>query len=261
VFDELFQFFKHVSVNFISQTALRVGATAPDLSLRESTGDIWNLYQQLEKGPVVLVFFRGTWCPYCAMVLQALQEALPQFKQNGGTLAAITAMNAEHSSAAVDNYKLEYPVLVDTDFLVTSAFGLVFKLSPQMIKFHSAVDLTAIQGYNDRLTTPATFVIAQDRTVRFAYVNTDIRQRASIEGIVDALKSLMAPPKLRLSAGTGAAAVDMKEAIAASSVLPASGSVATVGAGLVDSQLPAVAALSGSSSDSASHSSMQTSST
>jgi len=69
---------------------MQVGDTAPNFTLINAKGNKISLKDELAKGPVVLTWYRGGWCPYCNLTLQALQEELPNFKKNGAVLVALT---------------------------------------------------------------------------------------------------------------------------------------------------------------------------
>src|SRR5580700_10157172 len=74
--------------------AKRAGDVAPSFSLRDPDGNIVTSEDLLKKGPLVVSFYRGVWCPYCNMELQALESAKPLFDKFGASLVAISPQTA-----------------------------------------------------------------------------------------------------------------------------------------------------------------------
>lgn len=74
----------------ITETALQVGDLAPDFRLKNAMGEEISLYEQLKSGPVILMWYRGGWCPYCNLTLKAMQDMLPLYRLGGAQLLALT---------------------------------------------------------------------------------------------------------------------------------------------------------------------------
>lgn len=176
--------------------ALSVGDHAPDFTLTDHLGKRVMLSRLIKDGPVVLNFYRGGWCPYCNLELNALQRALPEFKSLGGQLIAISPESPDNSLSTVEKHKLAFPVLSDRKSGVARTFGIVYQvpeyLKPVFEKF--GLDL---KTYNDNdtieLPIPATYVIDSHQRIRFAFANEDFTVRADIREIINVLKSLKNP--------------------------------------------------------------------
>ena len=89
-----------------SPKGLDVNATAPDFTAKDQSGAVINLKEKLKKGPVVLIFYRGYWCPYCSKQLKKLEDSLLQITNKGATLIAITPEQSENIRMSVEKSKL-----------------------------------------------------------------------------------------------------------------------------------------------------------
>lgn len=177
----------------LTEQAVQGGETAPDFVLPNAVGEDVRLSDRLATGPVVLSFYRGGWCPYCNLELQALQAALPEIKQAGGQLLAVSPQTPDASLSTKEKGNLDFEVLSDAGNEVASGYGLVFTLPEAVQEAYDnfGVDLAAANADDSsRLPMPATYVIDADRVVRYAFVKADYAQRASPAKVVETLHSL-----------------------------------------------------------------------
>ncbi|HSG98846.1 MAG TPA: peroxiredoxin-like family protein, partial [candidate division Zixibacteria bacterium] len=112
----------------MDKRARTVGDKIPSFTLSDANGQKRTLAEFLADGPVVLSFYRGAWCPYCNVELHALQDALPQIKEAGAQLVAISPNTPDHSLSSVEKHNLAFPVLSDIGNTVARELGLVFSL-------------------------------------------------------------------------------------------------------------------------------------
>jgi peroxiredoxin len=161
-------------------SALAVGAPAPAFTLPDVRGGDVALARLTAEGPVVLVFYRGAWCPYCDMQLRAYQEILPQIRALGAQMAAISPQTPDESLSTAEKKALAFPVLSDAGNAVARQFGLVFKVPPGLDAVHRGfgVDLARTNGdASNELPVPAVFIIGRDGRVAFRHVDADYRSR------------------------------------------------------------------------------------
>lgn len=175
----------------IAERALKVGATAPDFELSNHLGESVRAADLLAAGPVIVNFYRGSWCPYCNLELRAFQQALGRIRAKGASLVAISPMLPDASMTVAERNELEFPVLSDVGCEVAAAFGLVFVVDAriqQMYIERLGNDLPKLNGDETfRLPLAATYVIGGDGIVRYAYVEADYRVRADPEEVLAAL--------------------------------------------------------------------------
>lgn len=173
--------------------ALRVGDVFPDFLLPNAEGRLVARHDLLARGPVVATFFRGTWCPYCAIQLAALEEALPQIAAAGASLAAITPETGGRAAEAKARHDAHYEILADVDQGLGMACGVVFRAPEpyRRLLLSRGVDLAERQGHAGWfLPVPATFVLDRRGIVRWAFLDVDFTRRAEPDDILAALTGL-----------------------------------------------------------------------
>lgn len=176
--------------------ALKAGDKAPVFTLNDPDGKAVSSASLLAAGPLVVSFYRGVWCPYCNMELQALQAALPTFQSFGANLVAISPQTAPNSRKSVRQNALGFPILSDPRNDVAAAFGLRFELPDYLVELYKGLknDLPAFNGDASwTLPMPARFVIAQDGTILYAEVNPDYTRRPEPEDMLPALRGAGRP--------------------------------------------------------------------
>jgi peroxiredoxin len=168
-----------------------VGATAPLFTLPDARGGSVALADLLGQGPVVLVFYRGAWCPYCNLQLAAFQSALNDIEAAGATLVAVSPQTPDQSLSFAEQKALEFPVLTDASNEVADAYGLAYTASSVATDTlrELGVELSSFNGDDtNRLPAAATFVIGRDGRIRFASVSGDYRWRVGPEEVLAVLR-------------------------------------------------------------------------
>jgi len=173
--------------------ALKVGDLAPPFLLGDPEGHVVSSSELLAKGPLVISFYRGVWCPYCNMELQALEAALPEFEKLGAALVAISPQTAANSRKSVRQNRLSYPILADSQNEVAAAFSLRFRLPDYLIDLYRSLknDLPSFNGDDSwTLPMPGRFVLAPSGTIAYAEVNPDYTLRPEPEDMLPVLHRL-----------------------------------------------------------------------
>lgn len=173
----------------ITAKALAVGAQAPDFELQDIRGETRSLKSMLAQGPVVVTFYRGSWCPFCVAQLGAYEEALAEMKSLGAQLVAISPQTPENSKATARSLHLTSTVLSDTGNTVAKKFGVAYAMPASSAEAYRPLLSKANGDESLELPMAATYVIARDGRVAYAYVNADYRERAEPSEIVSALKA------------------------------------------------------------------------
>lgn len=174
--------------------ALNVGDIIPNFILPDQNDKSIELYNLLKHSPVVINFYRGSWCPYCNLALQALNNAVKQIEDTNATLVAISPQTPDNSLSTVEKLNLEFEVLSDEGNSVARAYGLVFKFSPELQDVYQngfGLDFSPIYGSDTyELPIPATYVVGMDRLVKYAFLDVDYRKRAEPSEVINVLKNL-----------------------------------------------------------------------
>lgn len=174
--------------------AVKAGEKAPEFTLPNVDGTPMASRQLLAKGPLVVTFYRGVWCPYCNFDLQALEEARSEIEARGASLLAVSMQNSASSRKSQHDNHLGFPILTDFKGEVANLFGLRWTLSEEMVAFYrdlAGIDLTQINGEDSwTLPMPARYVIGQDGLVAYAEINPDYTKRPEPSDLFPVLDNL-----------------------------------------------------------------------
>lgn len=170
---------------------LKPGQPAPDFTLPDAAGQPVQLGQLLAEGPVVLTFYRGNWCPYCNVQLRAYQQLLPQLRQLGATLVAVSPQTPDFTGLTASEKNLTFPVLSDVGNHVARQYGLAFGVGSEVAATLRSlgIDLAEFNGTAaDELPLTATFVVAPDGRVVWQWVEANFKHRAEPSEILQAVE-------------------------------------------------------------------------
>jgi peroxiredoxin len=174
-----------------AQRAKKAGDVAPSFSLKDPEGNVVSSADILKRGPLVLSFYRGVWCPYCNMELQALEAAKPEFDKYSASLVAISPQTAPNSRKSVRQNKLSFPILSDVKGKVGAAFGLRFNLPDYLVELYKQLK-NDLPTFNEdpswTLPMPARYVIGQDGLILYSEVNPDYTRRPEPEDMISVLQ-------------------------------------------------------------------------
>jgi len=174
--------------------ALKLGDKAPSFTLPNQQGTLVSLDNLLAKGPVIVTFYRGSWCPYCNLQLKALQSRLEQIHGLGAQLVAISPEVPDDSLTENEISEMNFEVLSDQNADVAGQFGVAWKV-PDFVLDHMKVDrhldIEKINNGNANIMPiPATFVLDKTGTAVWRFVDVDYRVRSEPEDIINELKKL-----------------------------------------------------------------------
>lgn len=183
---------KDVGESGVLSSAKKVGEQAPRFSLPDASGKQVRLDDLLATGPVVITWYRGGWCPYCNIQLQEYQTALEQVTGLGAKLVAISPQTPDNSLTTQEKNALNFAVLSDEGNKVASQWGIAYTLPAGLQEaFKNRLDLKKYNGGDGtQLPLSATFVVAKDGTIAYAFVDADYTKRAETSEIIAALKTL-----------------------------------------------------------------------
>lgn len=182
-----------IAASGILKTALNVGAKMPDFSLKDAAGKTIKSEDLLKEGNLIIVFYRGAWCPYCNLYLRGLQKYLPRFRENGGNLVAISGENPDNSLSVEKKNNLEFKVLSDPDFQTARKFGIVYQVPKPIDEVARGYGLDFKNYYKtemSELPLSATYVINREGKIVYAFLEPDYKKRADPEKIILVLKEI-----------------------------------------------------------------------
>ena len=185
---------KKLNESGLIEATPKAGDKLKDFTLPNHRGEEINLASLRKKGPVVVTFYRGGWCPYCNLELRAYQAVLHDIKAAGATLVAITPELPDESLTTSERHALEFEVLTDKNADYAREIGIVFtvdeKVRPIYESFGIDIEKHNGEGQFD-MPFAATFVVDVDGTITFAFVDSDYTLRAEPVEIVKKLESLV----------------------------------------------------------------------
>lgn len=173
--------------------ALKKGDTAPTFILNDQDGNPVSLQALLDKGPVVVSFYRGVWCPYCNIELQALEAAAKDIREKGASLVAISMQRQADSRKSQRDNNLSFPILTDTAGELAEQFGIRWAVQDYVIEFKKMFNVVLPEIHGDgqwNLPMPARYVIGTDGVVAYAEVNPDYTQRPEPSDLFPVLDGL-----------------------------------------------------------------------
>jgi peroxiredoxin len=196
--DALEALVRHLKTSELTAASLKANDPMPDFELPNSDGRIISSRELMERGPLVVSYFRGDWCPFCVLELRALEEALPRINELGATVVAITPDTGTALASTKRKNQLSYQVLSDADNGIALRLGLVFRLPDviQKLFLEIGVDLPTRHG-NDAwfLPIPATYIIDRRGIIRHAELDPDYTHRMEPNAIIEVLETIASDNK------------------------------------------------------------------
>ncbi len=183
---------EQVAQSGILKSAMQVGDKAPDFVLYNAIGEEVKLSEYLKNGPIVLTWYRGGWCPYCNITLNKLQQEMPKFDALGAKLLALTPEIPDSSISTKEKNELAFEVMSDIGNEVARKYGVVYSLHEVVADYYqNGFDLHKYNGdESDELPLSATYVIAQDGMIKYAFLDADYRKRAEPADLLKVLEEL-----------------------------------------------------------------------
>jgi peroxiredoxin len=169
---------------------LFINSKAYDFKAKDQNGNDVILKDLRKKGPVVVVFYRGNWCPYCSKELKRFQDSLQLLTAKGAKLIAITPEGKEGVDSTIAKTGATFPIISDEGMKISTNYGVAFKVDDRTVgRYRNAgIDLLKLNNQKEAsLPVPAIYIINEDGAVTFRYFNEDYRKRASVKEILEAL--------------------------------------------------------------------------
>lgn len=173
-----------------SPKGLQLNAKAPDFSAKDQYGKLIILSAELKKGAVVMVFYRGQWCPYCNRQLKELQDSLSFIKEKGAILIAVSPEKPENISKTVEKTKASYAVLFDDGLKIMKSYDVAFNVDSSTVERYkkNGIDFYDANGGNGAtLPVPTVYIINKEGVIIFKHFDPDYRKRVTVQEILSHL--------------------------------------------------------------------------
>lgn len=190
-----FSFFLAVLFIVIAQAqkpeGLFINSKAPDFKLKDQSGVEVSLKELRKKGPVVLLFYRGNWCPFCNKQLKALQDSLGLIQAKGAQVVAITPEMSEGIDSTIRKTGAVFPILYDEGMKVAANYEVAFNVEERTVNRYkmAGIDLQKTNGQKTAmLPIPAVYIINKEGSVTYRFFDENYRNRVSVKEIVKNIK-------------------------------------------------------------------------
>ncbi|MES2005838.1 MAG: peroxiredoxin-like family protein [Bacteroidota bacterium] len=181
------------TVNFAQNgpQGLNLNDKAPDFTAQDQNGKTISLKNKLKTGSVVLVFYRGQWCPFCNKALKQLEDSLVQIKSKGADLITITPEKQENIARTIAKTKASYSILHDEGLQIMKSYDVAFKVDDKTIETYKKYGIDFIEANGEangaNLPVPAVYVVNKEGRIVYKYFDKDYRKRSSVKEILDHL--------------------------------------------------------------------------
>lgn len=169
-----------------------INSRAYDFKAKDQNGKDVRLKDLLKKGKVVLVFYRGQWCPYCNKFLSKLQDSLSLINEKGATVVAITPELPENVTKTVEKTKAEFPILYDEDLKIEKAYDVEYEVPANTVERYRNAGIKLDENNGNKngnyLPIPAVYIIDKESSITYRFFNADYKKRPSVKEILDNLK-------------------------------------------------------------------------
>lgn len=179
-----------VSTAQTKPAGLQVNDKAPEFTAKDQNGKVISLKDQLKNGKVVLIFYRGQWCPYCNKQLKGIEDSLSLLTSKGATVLAITPEQPANVEKTIEKTKATYSILTDDNLKIMKEYDVAYAVDPATIEKYKTygIDFSLANGNNGaNLPVPAVYIIDKTGNIIYKYFDADYTKRASVKEIADHL--------------------------------------------------------------------------
>jgi len=173
---------------------LKVGDKAPEFILSNQKGDLISSKELLKKGPLVITYYRGIWCPYCNTDLANLKRYKDKIEAEGATMLSISPQKAAHNKQIIEQQGLNFDLLSDAQNNVAAQFGLRWEMVGSLRSLYNdqfKIDLSVYNGDDSwTLPIPARFIIGTDCVIKYAEFSIDYTKRPNPDVLLEVLHSI-----------------------------------------------------------------------
>ena len=180
----------NAQVKTVYPEGLKVGDIAPMFSAKNQDGKEIELKKLLKKGDVVVLFYRGQWCPYCNQQLKKVNDSLQFISAKDATVLAITPETAENVKKTIEKTKATFSIIEDKNLAIMKSYKVNFAVDENTIAKYKnyGIDFDKANGSNSsNLPVPATYIIGKNGKIKYAFFDVNYTKRASVKDILDHL--------------------------------------------------------------------------
>ncbi len=173
---------------------LNVGKSAPMFTAIDGDSIEFSLEKALEKSPVVVIFYRGYWCPVCNEHLGSIQDSLKMIEDAGAKVIAISPEKPEYLDKMSEKSGAQFTLLYDEDYKIAEAYDVNFMPSGKQLFTYNVILMGNLKNtHSDRsqqLPIPATYIINQEGVIAWRQFDPNYKNRSSVKEILTALEEI-----------------------------------------------------------------------
>lgn len=174
----------------IETNGLKVGESAPEFKGTDQQGNAVVLSELLKKGPVVLMFYRGHWCPVCSKHLSQLQDSLQLILDKGASFVAVSPELPQFTEKTISKTGATFTIVNDTTHKIMEDYRVNFTVSKGKSTVYKmfGININKTNGDDSNtLPVPATYIIGTDGEIKWVHFNPDYKERATVKEILNQL--------------------------------------------------------------------------
>jgi peroxiredoxin len=187
-FSFIFLLLAFSSISQEKPEGLFINSKAPDFKVKDQSGVEINLKELRKKGPVVILFYRGNWCPYCNKELTRFQDSLQLITEKGASVLAVTPEASEGVNKTIEKTKAVFPIIHDEEMKISKQYKVAYEVDERTAGRYKSfgTDLLAINEQKLRawLPVPAVYIVNKEGSVTYRYFNEDYKKRPFVKDIL-----------------------------------------------------------------------------
>ncbi len=170
---------------------LEVGDQAPEIIGIDQNGLKINSTEILKNNKILMVFYRGNWCPHCKKHLKSLQDHLNEFAKNGVYVLVVTPETVEKTKETQEKLKTTFSIVHDKDNKIMNDYKVAFEVNEENVPNYFDVIIKKIADYNVKnnnvLPVPATYLIGKDGKIIYVQYDPNYKSRSDFGEILESL--------------------------------------------------------------------------
>ncbi len=191
LFQLVILFFTINSIAQINKEHLNIGDSAPQIIGVDQNGKTINSLEILKEHKILIVFYRGNWCPHCKKHLSSLQDHLKEFTEKGVYVLVVTPETVERTKETSQKLKTTFSIIHDVDNKIMNDYKVAFEVNEENVPDYFATITKKIAAYNvannNVLPVPATYLIGQDGKIKYVQYDLNYKNRSDFSEILKTL--------------------------------------------------------------------------
>lgn len=171
---------------------LFINSKAPEIKAMDQNGNEVVLKDLRKKGNVVVVFYRGNWCPYCSRFLKKLQDSLDFIRAKGTQLIVVTPEADEGVDSSAAKAGAQFPIISDKNMKIANGYKVAFKVDEKTLGRYKMSGIDLLRNNNQTkdayLPVPAVYIVNSEGSIKFRYFEEDYKKRLTIKDLLKELE-------------------------------------------------------------------------